>query len=102
VDIADRHALVPVYSFLTDKDQAYVIEKIHSEKKSSVVVVDEIRQELGNGTGISRHSPPADSRRYSARPDARRGSNWAKRSEAGSQRPESWRKGCRTFDTTKH
>jgi hypothetical protein len=134
VDIADRHALVPLYSFLTDKGQAYepfaerlwrrllacekgsecriccqfmpfrgltahatlsfakgsyVIEKIHSERKPSVVVVDEIRQEMGNGTGISRPSSPADSRRYLARPNARRGSNWAKRSEAGSQRPES-------------
>ena len=56
VEIADKHALVPVYSFLTDQDQAFVIEKIHSQKKSSVVVVDEIRQALGRNRDISWYS----------------------------------------------
>ena len=37
----------------------------------------------------------ADSRRYLARPNAIRGSNWAKRSEAGSQRPEKIQHGRR-------
>lgn len=51
IDIVDRHALMPVYSFLTEEDQAYVIQKVHSEKKTSVVMVDEIKEELA---GISK------------------------------------------------
>ena len=41
VEIVDKHALVPVYSFLTKEDQLYVINKIHSEEKDSVVMTDE-------------------------------------------------------------
>lgn len=52
VEIADKHALVPVYSFLTEQDQAFVIEKIHTEKKTSVVVTDEIREALGRNRDI--------------------------------------------------
>ena len=46
VDVVDKHALSPIYSFLTDDDQSHLIHKIHSEKKSSVVMVDEIKEEL--------------------------------------------------------
>ena len=46
VGIVDKHALVPVYSFLTEEDQAFVIQKIHAENKTSVVVTDKIRDEL--------------------------------------------------------
>ncbi|HEX9913214.1 MAG TPA: GTP cyclohydrolase, FolE2/MptA family [candidate division Zixibacteria bacterium] len=46
VEIVDKHALVPVYSFLTEEDQAFVIQKIHTENKTSVVVTDKIRDEL--------------------------------------------------------
>ncbi len=46
VDIVDKHALAPVYSFLTEEDQLYLIRKIHSEKKTSVVMVDEIKNDL--------------------------------------------------------
>lgn len=46
IDIVDRHSLVPLYSFLTDEDQRFVIRKIHSEKKDSVLMLDEIREEL--------------------------------------------------------
>ncbi len=46
VEIVDRHALVPVYSFLTAEDQHWVIKKIHSESKSAVTVTDEIKEEL--------------------------------------------------------
>jgi len=46
IDIVDRHALMPVYSFLTEEDQAYVIRKIHSDKKTSVVMLDEIKEDL--------------------------------------------------------
>jgi GTP cyclohydrolase I len=48
IDIVDKHALVPVYSFLTEEDQAYVIQKVHSEDKTSVVMVDEIKEDLAN------------------------------------------------------
>jgi len=46
VDLVDRHALVPVFSYLTEEDQKFVIEKIHSNQKSSVVVLDEIKSDL--------------------------------------------------------
>lgn len=46
VELVDRHALAPVYSFLTPEDKAQIIQKIHSEKKTSVVMVDEIKSEL--------------------------------------------------------
>ncbi|MBE3110757.1 MAG: GTP cyclohydrolase I FolE2 [Acidobacteria bacterium] len=46
VALVDRHALAPVYSFLTLDDQTAIIRKIHEEKKTSVVMVDEIKGEL--------------------------------------------------------
>lgn len=46
VETVDRHALAPVYSYLTEDDQAFIIQKIHSHKKTSVVVTDEIKEEL--------------------------------------------------------
>jgi GTP cyclohydrolase I len=46
MDLVDRHALSPIYSFLSEADQDHLIQKIHSEKKSSVVTVDEIKEEL--------------------------------------------------------
>jgi len=52
VALVDRHALVPVYSFLTKEDQVFVIKKVHSEKKTSVVVVDEIKNELAHMNNI--------------------------------------------------
>ena len=48
IDIVDSHALMPVYSYLTEEDQAYLIQKIHSERKTSVVMVDEIKEDLSN------------------------------------------------------
>ena len=51
-DLVDRHALMPVYSFLTKEDQMYVIKKVHSEKKTSVVVVDEIKNELAHMNSV--------------------------------------------------
>jgi GTP cyclohydrolase IB len=53
VEIVDRHALSPVYSFLTAEDQDFIIQKIHSEKKYSVVLVDEIKEELAHLSDIS-------------------------------------------------
>jgi GTP cyclohydrolase I len=52
VEIVDKHALVPIYSFLTPEDQDFVIQKIHKEKKTSVLVVDEIKEELAHNTDI--------------------------------------------------
>jgi GTP cyclohydrolase I len=48
VALADRHALMPVYSFLTKDDQTFVIQKVHSQNKTSVVMVDEIKNELAH------------------------------------------------------
>ena len=56
VKIVDKHALVPVYSFLTKEDQAFVIQKIHSEKKTSVVMIDEIKDELMHNSKVSWYS----------------------------------------------
>ena len=53
VAIVDAHALAPVYSFLTPEDQAEVIRRIHSEAKTSVVMVDEIKNELRSIPGDS-------------------------------------------------
>jgi GTP cyclohydrolase I len=46
VDMVDRQALASLYSYLTEEDQMHIIEKVHEEEKSSVVVVDAIKQEL--------------------------------------------------------
>ena len=56
VDIVDRHALAPVYSFLTEEDQVAIIEKVHSVKKSSVIMTDEIREELAHSQEIDWYS----------------------------------------------
>ena len=53
VDVADRHALAPIYSFLTDEDQAYLIKKAHTDNRPSVVVVDEIKNELAHDHDIA-------------------------------------------------
>jgi GTP cyclohydrolase I len=46
IDIVDRHALAPMYSFLAPSDQDFIIGRIRKETKSSVVMVDEIKEEL--------------------------------------------------------
>lgn len=56
LEIVDRHALAPAYSFLTKKDQEFIIEKIHSGKKTSVVMVDEIKTELAGDKSLSSYS----------------------------------------------
>lgn len=56
VEMVDRHALMPIYSFLTEEDQIYVIQKVHSEEKSSVVVTDEIKNELSEKPDIDWYS----------------------------------------------
>ncbi len=49
IDIVERQALSPVFSFLTPEDQAAIIEKVHSEQKTSVVLTDEVK------TALQRH-----------------------------------------------
>jgi GTP cyclohydrolase IB len=56
VEIVDRHALMPVYSFLTEKDQEHVIDLIHSQNKTSVEVVDEIKSEFAQNRKIDWYS----------------------------------------------
>ena len=56
VELVDRHALVPLYSFLTQQDQDAVIKKIHSERKTSVVMVDEIKSELAANRNLAFYS----------------------------------------------
>ena len=52
VDLVDRHVLASVYSFLGEEDQRFIIEKVHSEEKTSVVVVDEVKKELARNRNI--------------------------------------------------
>lgn len=56
VDLVDRHAVAPVYSFLSAEDQLHVINKIHSEKKSSVVLLDELKDELASDKSLDFYS----------------------------------------------
>lgn len=56
VALVDKNALVPVYSFLTEEDQAHVISKVHSTMKTSVVMVDEIKEDLANMRDIDGYS----------------------------------------------
>ncbi|MFZ5979048.1 MAG: GTP cyclohydrolase, FolE2/MptA family, partial [Candidatus Zixiibacteriota bacterium] len=46
IELVDKRALSPVYSFLTAEDQMHIIQKVHQERKSSVVVTDEIKEGL--------------------------------------------------------
>jgi GTP cyclohydrolase I len=46
VSIVDTHALAPIYSFLSVDDQKEIIARIHSSKKTSVMMIDEIKQDL--------------------------------------------------------
>jgi len=56
VELVDRHALSPVYSFLTQEDQEFAINKIHTERKTSVVMLDEIREELARNRSLDFYS----------------------------------------------
>lgn len=56
VDIVDRHAVAPVYSYLTDDDQSFIVERVHSLEKTSVVVADEVKQELVDNPAITSYA----------------------------------------------
>ncbi|HEY9594062.1 MAG TPA: GTP cyclohydrolase, FolE2/MptA family [Spirochaetia bacterium] len=53
IELVDRHALAPVYSYLTPEDQEYVMKRISEQRKTSVVMVDEIKTELARNPAIS-------------------------------------------------
>ncbi len=46
VEIVDKQALAPIYSYLSEKDEQYIIKKVHTERKTSVEMLDDVRQEL--------------------------------------------------------
>jgi len=52
VELVDRHVLASVYSFLGEEDQQSIIEKVHTEERTSVVVVDEVKKELARNRNI--------------------------------------------------
>jgi GTP cyclohydrolase I len=56
VEFVDNHALSPIYSFLSKKDQSFIIQRVHSEKKTSVKMVDGIKKELAHHPGIDWYS----------------------------------------------
>jgi len=56
VDIVDKHALSPVYSFLSEEDQIHIIQKVHSIKKTSVEMTDGIKTELAGNPDINFYS----------------------------------------------
>jgi len=56
VELVDRHALAPVFSFLTEPDREFLIDRIHSQKKTSVEVVDGIKTELSRNRDIGFYS----------------------------------------------
>jgi GTP cyclohydrolase I len=56
VDIVDRHAVAPLYSYLTEVDQTFIIDQVHSVEKTSVVVTDEVKGELAHDKAIKSYS----------------------------------------------
>ena len=52
VELVDRHALAPTYSYLSGEDQKHLIKQIHDREKYSVVMVDEIKRELASREDI--------------------------------------------------
>jgi len=52
----DEHALAPVYSFLDKEDQLYLVEKIHSREKTSVIVTNEVKNDLARNPDIDWYS----------------------------------------------
>jgi len=56
VAVVDKHCLMPVYSFLTEEDQTFVIQKVHTEEKTSVVMTNEIKDELRRNQDVAWYS----------------------------------------------
>jgi GTP cyclohydrolase IB len=53
VELVDRHAVAPVYSFLAEEDQIAIIHRVHSVRRTSVEVIDDIRQELARNKAVN-------------------------------------------------
>lgn len=52
VELVDRNALSPIYSFLSEDDQAFIIQRVHSEHITSVVLTDKIKSELSRNRDV--------------------------------------------------
>lgn len=59
IEAADNSALVPVYSYLTQEDQIYMIKKVHSEYRTSVDVVGTVKEYLAKRKDIEWYSVKA-------------------------------------------
>ncbi len=53
VEVVDRKALAPIYSYLTDEDEQCIIKKVHTDRRTSVQVTDDLEQELRERKDIS-------------------------------------------------
>jgi len=53
VEITDRYALAPVYSYLSEEDQLYIIDKVHSQNITSVAMIDNIKNSLAHNRDIN-------------------------------------------------
>jgi GTP cyclohydrolase IB len=53
VELVDRKALAPVYSYLSEDDEQSVIKQAHAQRRTSVQVTDDIEQELRERKDIS-------------------------------------------------
>ena len=56
IEMVDANALSPIYSFLTQEDRMDIIQRVHSEEKTSVMVVDDIKNKLANDPNINWYS----------------------------------------------
>lgn len=56
IEVVDRQSLCPLYPFLSPDDQRAVLEKVHSSRRTSVVMVDAIKEELAHNSGLEWYS----------------------------------------------
>jgi len=56
IEIVEKHALSPVYSFLTKADQEFIIAKVHSVEKTSVDMIDGIKTEFAANRNVNWYS----------------------------------------------
>lgn len=56
VDLVERYALSPVYSFHAEEDQLSIIQKVHTEVKTSVSLLDKVRSALSRNREVIHYS----------------------------------------------
>jgi GTP cyclohydrolase I len=56
VELVDRHALAPLYSYLSAEEQKQLIHDIHNRRVPSVVAVDEIKKSLAHSSWVDWYS----------------------------------------------